>query len=131
MLTWINAGCDAGLGLPKYQAMHATSVLGQTEKNPWRANVFRVAPDSGLFSMQSALRICATTGSEALYSITSSARARSDGGTVSPMAFAVLRLIVSSSRVGCSTGRSPGLAPSKIRLTKCPARMANCRKEIP
>jgi len=30
MLTWINAGCDVGLGLPKCQAMHPTSVLGQT-----------------------------------------------------------------------------------------------------
>src|SRR5258708_36304264 len=32
--------------------------LGQTEKNSVRANVFRVAPDSGHCSMQSALRIC-------------------------------------------------------------------------
>ena len=31
MLTWINAGCDVGR-LPKCQAMHPTSVLGQTEK---------------------------------------------------------------------------------------------------
>jgi hypothetical protein len=30
MLTWINAGCDVGLGLPKCQAMHPTSVLGQS-----------------------------------------------------------------------------------------------------
>lgn len=35
------------------------SELGQTEKNSLRANVFRVAPESGLCSMQSALRICA------------------------------------------------------------------------
>src|SRR5262245_7893756 len=34
------------------------------------------------------------------YSITSSARARSDGGTVSPSALAVLRLITSSNLVG-------------------------------
>ena len=33
MLTWINAGCDVGLGLPKFQAMHPTSVLGQSQKN--------------------------------------------------------------------------------------------------
>ena len=31
MLTWINAGCDVGLGLPKCQAMHPTSVLGQKQ----------------------------------------------------------------------------------------------------
>jgi hypothetical protein len=35
MLTWINAGCDVGLGLPKCQAMHPTSVLGQkTDRDP-------------------------------------------------------------------------------------------------
>jgi hypothetical protein len=28
MLTWINAGCDVGLGLPKCQAVHPTPVLG-------------------------------------------------------------------------------------------------------
>src|SRR5216683_5803930 len=38
------------------------SVQGQTEKNSVRANVFRVAPESGPCSMQSALRICATNG---------------------------------------------------------------------
>jgi hypothetical protein len=87
-----------------------------------------VARAGGFFR---ALQRCVDSGSEALYSITSSARERRDGGTVIPRAFAVLRLIVSSSRVGCSTGRSPGLAPSRIRLTKWPAAMANCRKEIP
>jgi hypothetical protein len=44
-----------------------------------------------------------------LYSITSSARARSVGGTVTPSAFAVLRLITSSYFVGACTGRHPGL----------------------
>src|SRR5215468_1052749 len=48
------------------------------------------------------------------YSITSSARASSDGGTVRPSALAVLRLITSSNLVGCSTGRSDGLAPSRF-----------------
>jgi hypothetical protein len=45
------------------------------------------------------------------YSITSSARARNDSGIVSPIALAVLRLMINSIRVGCSTGRSDGLAP--------------------
>ena len=44
-----------------------------------------------------------------LYSITSSARASSDGGTVRPSALAVLRLITSSYLVGACTGRSAGL----------------------
>jgi hypothetical protein len=36
--------------------------LGQTEKNSVRANVFRVTPESGPCSMQSALRICTKGG---------------------------------------------------------------------
>src|SRR5258707_7726371 len=47
----------------------------------------------------------------ALHSITSSASAMSLSGTASPSALAVLRLMISSNLVGCSTGRSPGLAP--------------------
>ena len=51
------------------------------------------------------------------YSITSSARASSAGGTVRPSALAVLRLITSSNLVGCSTGRSEGLVPLRILST--------------
>src|SRR5829696_1593975 len=57
------------------------------------------------------------------HSITSSARARSVGEIVRPRAFAVLRLITSSNLVGCSTGRSGGLAPLSTLLT----RLATCR----
>jgi hypothetical protein len=52
-----------------------------------------------------------------LHSITSSAVASSEGGTVRPSAFAVLRLMTSSNLVGCSTGKSPGLAPLRILST--------------
>jgi hypothetical protein len=45
------------------------------------------------------------------YSITSSARASSVGGTVRPSALAVLRLITSSYFVGACTGRSAGFSP--------------------
>src|SRR5262249_49927426 len=48
------------------------------------------------------------------HSITSSARASKLSSTVSPRAFAVLRLITSSNRVGCTTGSSAGLAPLRI-----------------
>src|SRR5262245_40823776 len=48
------------------------------------------------------------------YSITSSARASSVGGTSRPSAFAVLRFITRSNFVGCSTGRSMGLVPLRI-----------------
>src|SRR5262249_8216842 len=51
------------------------------------------------------------------HSITSSARASSIGGTVRPIAFAVIRLIASSNLVGCSTGKSSGFAPRKILST--------------
>ena len=49
--------------------------------------------------------------------ITWSARMRTDGGIVSPRVLAVFMLITSSKRVGCSTGRSAGLAPLKILST--------------
>src|SRR5262249_34363460 len=49
--------------------------------------------------------------------ITRSARCSNDGETVMPRALAVLRLITKSMRVGCSTGRSAGLAPLRIRST--------------
>src|SRR5262249_49484184 len=51
------------------------------------------------------------------HSMTSSGWARSVGGTVRPSTFAVLRLIISSNLVGCSTGISPGLDPFKILST--------------
>src|SRR6516225_5959951 len=54
----------------------------------------------------------------ASHSITLSARANNASGTVTPIAFAVLRLITSSNLVGCSTGMSAGLTPRKS-LTSC------------
>ncbi len=59
----------------------------------------------------------ATSGSRPVHSITSSARLRSVGGTVRPSALAVLRLITSLNLVGCSTGKSAGLAPFRILST--------------
>src|SRR5262245_26641257 len=51
------------------------------------------------------------------HSITSSARASSDGGTSRPRALAVLRLITSSYLVGACTGRSAGFSPLRMRST--------------
>src|SRR6516165_6947682 len=51
----------------------------------------------------------------ASYSITSSAVARSAGGTVSPSALAVLRLTTNSYLMGACTGRSAGFAPLRMR----------------
>jgi len=51
------------------------------------------------------------------YSITSSARAISVGGTVKSSAFAVLRLTTNSNLFGCCTASSAGFAPRRIRST--------------
>ena len=51
------------------------------------------------------------------HSITSSARARSPAGMVSPRVFAVFWLMTNSYLVGLSTARSAGLAPCSILST--------------
>ena len=51
------------------------------------------------------------------YSMIASARAISAGGTDSPIALAVLRSSTSSNFVGWRNGRSPGLAPLRMRPT--------------
>ena len=48
--------------------------------------------------------------SAAVHSMTWSARPKSDGGIVRPSALAVLRLIISSNFIGCSTERLAGFA---------------------
>src|SRR5205823_3942880 len=53
----------------------------------------------------------------AVYSITSSARASSEGDTVRSSALAVLRLTANSNFVGISTGSSLGFLPRNIRST--------------
>src|SRR5262245_28091187 len=50
-----------------------------------------------------------------LHSITSSAMASSEGGTVRPNMRAVVLLMTSSNLVGCTTGKSAGLAPLSTR----------------
>src|ERR1700674_2289356 len=50
--------------------------------------------------------------------MTSSARARIEGGTVRASAFAVLRLMTSSKVVGCWTGRSAGFSPGNLRAVQ-------------
>ncbi len=64
-----------------------------------------------------------TGHSSIAYSMTSSARARSDCGTVRPSALAVLRLMTSSNSVGRWTGRSLGFSPARI----LPAYWPTCR----
>jgi hypothetical protein len=54
--------------------------------------------------------------------ITRSALAKTLGGMVNPICLAAFRLMMNSNFVGCSTGRSPGLAPLRILSTKVAAR---------
>jgi len=51
------------------------------------------------------------------YSMTVSARTRMVSGIVSPICLAVFKLIIRMSLSLCSTGKSAGLAPSRIRCT--------------
>src|ERR671910_1782034 len=51
------------------------------------------------------------------YLITRSARVSKIGGMVTPICFAVFKLITISNLVGCSTGKSAGLAPLRILST--------------
>src|SRR5689334_16517911 len=65
------------------------------------------------------------------YRITLSALARMLGGIVNPICFAALRLITNANFVGCSTGRSAGLAPLRILSTYVAARRSKSRKLTP
>src|SRR5258705_506260 len=66
-----------------------------------------------------------------LHSITSSARASSDGGKMRPSALAVVRLMMRSNLVGCSTGISAGVAPRRILSTYSAARRNRSEKFAP
>src|SRR6185312_16710734 len=63
--------------------------------------------------------------------ITRSALARIFGGIVRPICLDVLRLITSSNFIGCSMGRSAGLAPFKILSTYTAARRQSSRSLDP
>src|SRR3984893_2147013 len=78
------------------------SEIANCGHDPVRSYAFRPAPAK------------LAIGDDAAHSMTSSARARIDGGTERPSALAVLRLITSSNVVGCCIGRSAGLAPLRI-----------------
>jgi hypothetical protein len=96
------------------------SALGQNESFPG-ANGMSASPRKadmgdalghGSEGPKAAVSSCSE---EQSYSITSSALARSEGGTAMPSALAVLRLITSSIFVGRTTGKSAGFSPLRIR----------------
>jgi hypothetical protein len=55
--------------------------------------------------------------SDLYHRITLSALANTLGGIVRPICFAAFRLMMNSNFIGCSTGRSAGLAPLRILST--------------
>ena len=76
-----------------------------------RSGIHPLRPISAQYRMG---RCRPSTAIRLRYSMTSVARARIAGGTVSPSALAVFRLTTSSKVFGCWTGRSASLAPLRI-----------------
>jgi hypothetical protein len=81
-------------------------------------------PDAGTFRLSTCDRTAKhedeynqEAGQCLSHRITSSALRRIDSGTVRCSVFAAFRLTISSNFVGCSIGRSPGLAPFRILTT--------------
>jgi hypothetical protein len=104
---------------------------GQWHALPHRSISVRFTPVSGIDSRSQALPSRAITGPEQVqqiawtnrgYSMTSSARASSVGGTSRPSTLAVVRLMTRSNLVGCSTGISAGFVPRRILSTNSAAR---------
>src|SRR5262249_16954434 len=84
------------------------------------ADDVRLAPDSGAKAdiaggPRSAKTGCEQSQQGSPYSITSSAVASNDGDTVRPSILAVWALMTSSNLLDCTTGKSAGLAPLRIR----------------
>ena len=82
----------------------------------------RFAPESGHSINQLGCPLCATSGRTQCsrqrdYSITSSANNCIELGTPMPGALAVLRLMTNWNFVDCTTGRSAGFSPLRIRPT--------------
>jgi hypothetical protein len=110
-----------GRALPLY-VMFILSAVGQKQTNcrEPKIGVVRCWSNSGQtwarldcpLSANSGLMNCSK---QHLYSITSSARPISVLGTLMPNAFAVLRLMSSSTFVTCWTGRSAGFSPLRMR----------------
>ena len=79
----------------------------------------RFTPNSGHTRCKKGCPLCANSGPA--YSITSSAPMRIEGATVKPSSLAVLVLTTSSNFVACTTGKSAGFSPLRMRPTYRPA----------
>jgi hypothetical protein len=62
-------------------------------------------------------RVWIQTRNDILHLITRFALAKTFGGIVKPICLAAFRLTMNSNFIGCSTGRSAGLAPLRILST--------------
>src|SRR5262249_22028202 len=82
----------------------------------------RFTPESGHVQRTRRCLLWAKSGHRDDYSIASSATDSSDGGTVRPSVFAVLRLMANSKVTVCWIGKSAGFSPFKIRPAYRPAR---------
>src|SRR5690349_16372654 len=104
------AQCDRHVRLVPIAEIATHSLAADLSKNTVRVPT-GVAPSRGRwFDRQD-------RQPQAGYSITSSARPRSAGGSVRPRAAAVLRFTIKSNLVGCSTGISAGFFPRSILST--------------
>jgi len=70
-----------------------------------------------IFATESANIYLSRCSNSIAYSITSSARASSVGGTLRPSIRAVSALMTNSNLLDCTTGRSAGFAPLRMRPT--------------
>ncbi len=128
------AGCDDALRFfykaidldPDFAAAHGWAAVcyNARKQSGWIA----VGVATGLRSAISGLTHRSKPSS---YSITPSARSRSDVDTSMPSALAVLRLTIVSNLVARSTGKSFGFAPFRILSTKVAARRNMSVKLIP
>src|SRR6266403_529350 len=83
---------------------------------------FRFTPKSRHQADGAGCPFCANSRSNRPYSMTSSARASSDGGIERPSNLAVRMFSTNSNFTGCSIGRSEALAPCRILDTWLAAR---------
>ena len=93
------------------------TALGQTRKSAPASATSDLPPTTDITSQSGHFREVPKCDIVRVHSITSSAVVSSDGGMVRPSVFAVLRLTTNSNFAGCTTGRSAGFSPLRIRPT--------------
>jgi hypothetical protein len=127
-------GFSSALALRDFHSLCAGCSWSCRDESGGLLNV-RFPPNSDQTADIAPRLLCAMNGlmhrSKSRHSITSSARASSDGGTSRPSALAVLRFTVISNFVGNCTGRSPGFSPRRMRSTYEAARRTRSTGSTP